>query len=55
MMTLFSAPHWLPQVEGWDVDSSKFPLHEDSKVYRIQEDSKDQQVGGCNTPGVTLQ
>ena len=40
------APRWLPQVEGWDVDSRKFPLHEDCKVYRIQEDSKDQQEGG---------
>ena len=27
--------------------SSKFSLHEDCKVYRIQEDSKDQQVGLC--------
>ena len=26
--------------------SSKFLLHEDCKVYRVQEDSKDQQEGG---------
>ena len=45
-MALVSAPRWLPQVEGWDVDSGEFPLHEDCKACRIQEDSKDQQEGG---------
>lgn len=36
LMNILLAPRWLPQVEGGDVVSSKFPLHGDCKVYRTR-------------------
>ena len=36
LMDILLAPRWLPQVEGGDVVSSRFPLHGDCKVYRTR-------------------